>query len=113
MIGKESGNVNKFVLDFAPCRYIGVGDNETVQLFYYFVESQRSPSQDPLLIWLSAGPGCSGLSDFFFESGMFLIPAFIFGKRVLSKAYYVDALQTYLKSYSIVTFFCRVYLIVF
>lgn len=49
--------------------YIGVGDNETVQLFYYFVESQRSPSQDPLLIWLSAGPGCSGLSDFFFESG--------------------------------------------
>ncbi|KAB1212105.1 Serine carboxypeptidase-like 18 [Morella rubra] len=50
--------------------YIGVGDNETVQLFYYFVESQRSPSQDPLLIWLSAGPGCSGLSDFFFESGV-------------------------------------------
>ncbi|XP_062159357.1 serine carboxypeptidase-like 13 [Alnus glutinosa] len=49
--------------------YIGVGENETVQLFYYFVESQRSPSRDPLLIWITAGPGCSGLGPFFFESG--------------------------------------------
>ncbi|XP_062159462.1 serine carboxypeptidase-like 13 [Alnus glutinosa] len=49
--------------------YIGVGDNETVQLFYYFVESQRSPSRDPLLFWITGGPGCSSLAGFFFESG--------------------------------------------
>ncbi|KAF3963198.1 hypothetical protein CMV_012387 [Castanea mollissima] len=49
--------------------YIGVGDNETVQLFYYFVESQRSPSRDPLVLWMSGGPGCSGLAGIFFESG--------------------------------------------
>ncbi|XP_075674460.1 serine carboxypeptidase-like 13 [Castanea sativa] len=48
--------------------YIGVGDNETVQLFYYFVESQRSSSRDPLVLWMSGGPGCSGLAGIFFES---------------------------------------------
>lgn len=60
-------------MDFCECRYIGVGDNETVQLFYYFVESQRSPSRDPLLFWITGGPGCSSLAGFFFESGMFLL----------------------------------------
>ncbi|XP_059453626.1 serine carboxypeptidase-like 18 isoform X2 [Corylus avellana] len=49
--------------------YIGVGENETVQLFYYFVESQRSPSRDPLLILIPAGPGCSGLDSLMFETG--------------------------------------------
>jgi hypothetical protein len=53
------------------CRYIGVGDSEDVQLFYYFVESQRSPAQDPVLLWLTGGPGCSTLLAFFYESGTF------------------------------------------
>ncbi|KAL6185280.1 hypothetical protein ACLB2K_041414 [Fragaria x ananassa] len=53
--------------------YIGVGDNEEVQLFYVFVESQRSPAQDPLVLRFAAGPGCSGLHGFFFENGTFLI----------------------------------------
>ncbi|KAG2727717.1 hypothetical protein I3843_01G165700 [Carya illinoinensis] len=49
--------------------YIGVGDTEDVQLFYYFVESQRSPAQDPVVLWLTGGPGCSTLLAFFYESG--------------------------------------------
>ena len=58
-----------------------MGDNETAQVFYYFVESQRSPSRDPLMLWMSGGPGCSGLAGIFFESGMLLllIFSFIFG----------------------------------
>ncbi|XP_044471383.1 serine carboxypeptidase-like 18 [Mangifera indica] len=49
--------------------YIGVGESNESQLFYYFVESQRSPSLDPLMLWLTGGPGCSVLSAFFYESG--------------------------------------------
>ena len=52
-------------------RYIGVGNTEDVQLFYYFVESQRSPAQDPVVLWLTGGPGCSTLLAFFYESGIF------------------------------------------
>ncbi|XP_028084255.1 serine carboxypeptidase-like 18 isoform X3 [Camellia sinensis] len=42
---------------------------DDVQLFYYFVESQRNPAQDPLMLWLTGGPGCSCLTAFFYESG--------------------------------------------
>ncbi|XP_059460990.1 serine carboxypeptidase-like 13 [Corylus avellana] len=49
--------------------YVGVGESNESQLFYYFVESQRNPSQDPLMLWLTGGPGCSVLSAFLFESG--------------------------------------------
>ncbi|KAD3338559.1 hypothetical protein E3N88_34080 [Mikania micrantha] len=49
--------------------YIGVGENEAVQLFYYFVESERNPKEDPLIIWLAGGPGCSTIFAFIYEIG--------------------------------------------
>ncbi|KAK1269780.1 Serine carboxypeptidase-like 7 [Acorus gramineus] len=49
--------------------YIRVDEERDAQLFYYFIKSERSPDEDPLLVWMSGGPGCSVISGVAFEIG--------------------------------------------
>eukprot|EP01094_Clydonella_sp_ATCC50884_P019244 TRINITY_DN3719_c0_g1_i3.p1 TRINITY_DN3719_c0_g1~~TRINITY_DN3719_c0_g1_i3.p1 ORF type:complete len:346 (+),score=78.49 TRINITY_DN3719_c0_g1_i3:93-1040(+) len=52
--------------------YINVDPKNGRELFYWFVESQNDPANDPLVLWLQGGPGCSGLLGFLSENGPFV-----------------------------------------
>lgn len=41
------------------------------QVHYHLVESEGSPSSDPLVVWLNGGPGCSSYLGFWLEQGPF------------------------------------------
>ncbi|KAK2445483.1 serine carboxypeptidase [Trifolium repens] len=43
--------------------------DENAEVFYYFIESENNPKEDPLLLWLTGGPGCSAFSALAFEIG--------------------------------------------
>lgn len=41
------------------------------RMFYFFFESRNNRSTDPVVVWLSGGPGCSGSLALFYENGPF------------------------------------------
>uniref|UniRef100_A0ACD5WW19 Uncharacterized protein n=1 Tax=Avena sativa TaxID=4498 RepID=A0ACD5WW19_AVESA len=49
--------------------YVELDDG--VRLFYYFIQSEGDPKEDPVLLWLTGGPGCSALSGLVYEIGPF------------------------------------------
>ncbi|KAK7350339.1 hypothetical protein VNO77_08854 [Canavalia gladiata] len=50
--------------------YVGLGETEDdLQVFYYFVKSENNPAKDPLMLWLSGGPGCSSFSALVYQFG--------------------------------------------
>ncbi|KAL8554751.1 hypothetical protein ACS0TY_002809 [Phlomoides rotata] len=59
--------------------YISVGKNNEQQLFYYFIESERDPEKDPLLLSIAGGPGCSSFSTLAFEFGPITFDSSTFG----------------------------------
>ncbi|KAI4354160.1 hypothetical protein L6164_003053 [Bauhinia variegata] len=51
--------------------YVTVDESHGRNLYYYFVVSESKPSQDPVVLWLNGGPGCSSFDGFIYEHGPF------------------------------------------
>ncbi len=45
--------------------YLTANSTNGRDLFYWFLESQRNPSKDPVVLWLNGGPVCILLQLFF------------------------------------------------
>ena len=41
--------------------------------YFRFTESQSKPSTDPVILWLTGGPGCSGISALLTEIGPLIV----------------------------------------
>lgn len=57
--------------------YITINSSTNKSLFYWFVESQRDPENDPVVFWTNGGPGASSLLGLFTEHGPFWCEAFL------------------------------------
>jgi len=53
--------------------YIEVNQKYNANLFYWFFESQNRPATDPVVLWLTGGPGCSSELALLFENGPFTV----------------------------------------
>ncbi|XP_062006124.1 serine carboxypeptidase-like 20 [Rosa rugosa] len=56
---------------FPSSHYSGYVSIGAKNLFYYFVVSEGSPADDPVVLWLNGGPGCSSFDGFVYEHGPF------------------------------------------
>jgi cathepsin A (carboxypeptidase C) len=67
---------NSTLCDARSKQYTGWLDVGSKHIFFWYFESQDKPSEDPLLLWLTGGPGVSGMIGLAQELGPCVINEF-------------------------------------
>ena len=67
---------NNTLCDARSKQYTGWLDVGAKHIFFWYFESQDAPAEDPLLLWLTGGPGGSGMIGLLQENGPCLINEF-------------------------------------
>ncbi|CAK9237565.1 unnamed protein product [Sphagnum troendelagicum] len=53
--------------------YFKLARTHAAKMFYFFFESRGNKSEDPLVLWMTGGPGCASELALFYENGPFKI----------------------------------------
>jgi len=69
---------------------IGINRDDTFKndMFYWLFDSRASPSEDPLVVWLTGGPGCASEIALFNENGPYKFPSDMTATSPLSSNQY-------------------------
>ncbi len=59
------------VFRYQRINYSGYLNFTKGQFHYIFFDSQRDPDNDPIVLWLNGGPGCSSIIGMVYENGPF------------------------------------------
>jgi serine carboxypeptidase-like clade I len=50
---------------------VEVDEDNGVRLFYYSTLSEGSSADDPVMLWLSGGPGCTSFTGLVYQIGAY------------------------------------------
>ena len=69
-----SGGAGYFTMYSGYLRFESYHSESQRNIHYVFMESLNDPSNDPVVIWLNGGPGCSSMEGMIEEVGPFVFP---------------------------------------
>jgi carboxypeptidase C (cathepsin A) len=69
----EHGDSITGIMQVQHAGEITVNNTCGARLFFWMVESQSSPSTDPIVMWINGGPGSSSFLGFFGENGPYKV----------------------------------------
>jgi cathepsin A (carboxypeptidase C) len=71
LLGLASAADDIFLGEDHKAGLVDFGDGD--DMFYWLFKSKNDPAKDPLVMWLTGGPGCASEIALFYENGPFII----------------------------------------